>query len=55
MTRPAPPSARGLVPLWRSGDRCPGCGGQNWWVGRVMAQCGRCDTALVKAEREMAA
>jgi len=27
-------------------NHCPGCAGTQWLVGRVMAQCARCDTAL---------
>lgn len=27
-------------------NRCPSCHGQSWNVGRTMAQCAGCDTAL---------
>jgi hypothetical protein len=27
-------------------NRCPGCGGSQWLVGRVMAECAQCETAL---------
>lgn len=32
-------------PLYRTGEamRCTQCGGSNWVVGRITAQCGRCD------------
>ncbi len=25
---------------------CPGCSGTHWLIGRTMAQCARCETAL---------
>lgn len=33
---------------YRSGESnsCPGCGRQNWIVGRLMAECAFCGTAL---------
>lgn len=45
VTRPA---MRGHVVLYRPGEpnHCPGCGGQNWLVGRSSAECARCATAL---------
>lgn len=38
----------GFRPTYRVGEvcYCPGCGGSNWWVGRMSAQCAFCDTAL---------
>lgn len=27
-------------------NACPGCGRSHWFVGRVMAQCACCETAL---------
>ena len=27
-------------------NRCPGCGVSNFFVGRSLAECARCDTAL---------
>jgi len=27
-------------------NHCPGCAGTQWFVGRTMAQCARCETAL---------
>ncbi|HWK37209.1 hypothetical protein [Sphingomonas sp.] len=27
-------------------NHCPGCGKQQWLVGRVMAECAFCETAL---------
>lgn len=31
-----------------TGERnvCPGCGGTHWHVGRTMAECAKCETAL---------
>lgn len=53
--RPTPPSARGLVPLYRENEvnRCPGCGRTHWYVGRVSAECGFCGTALMLADAGM--
>ncbi len=41
-------SSRGFMPLYYTGESnyCPGCGGRHWHVGRISAQCARCDTAL---------
>ncbi|MDE2436074.1 MAG: hypothetical protein KGM49_07440 [Sphingomonadales bacterium] len=46
------PSARGYQVLYHSDavNHCPGCGGVNWHVGRITAECGRCGTALPLAE-----
>lgn len=34
--------------VFRAGERniCPGCGGTHWHVGRTMAECPKCETAL---------
>lgn len=39
---------RGFSLLYRPNEpnRCPACGGQHWHVGRMMAECAFCDTAL---------
>ncbi|WP_093016766.1 MULTISPECIES: hypothetical protein [unclassified Sphingobium] len=47
----SPPSAlgaRGFMPLYHVGgqNHCPGCGGQQWIVGRMMAECGYCGSAI---------
>jgi len=41
-------SERGYLVLYRStGDNvCPGCGGRQWEVGRIMAECALCGTAI---------
>lgn len=38
----------GYRPLFRTEDinRCPGCGGAQWYVGRVTAECAFCGAAL---------
>ncbi len=46
--RPTRAIAPGL--LWHSGCHCPGCGQQQWNVGRVTAECATCATALIIAE-----
>ena len=39
---------RGDVQLYRPAEsnHCPSCGGANWIVGRVTAECGFCSRAL---------
>ena len=36
------------MPLYRENtiNACPGCGQSQWFIGRVMAQCACCETAL---------
>ena len=49
---PVDPARRGYGLAYRS-DRpnfCPGCGRSHWYVGRVLAECGFCGTALPLAE-----
>jgi len=38
----------GYVPLYQSGtvNVCPCCGQRQWFIGRTMAECAFCDTAL---------
>lgn len=52
---PPPPMAPGPAGLpphymvhYHAGmvNHCPGCAGTHWFVGRTMAQCARCETAL---------
>lgn len=42
------PDRRGLIPLYYLGEanRCPGCMGRAWIVGRLSAECSGCGTAL---------
>ena len=35
-----------FVPTYRGNSPCPGCGKSHWWVGRTMAECGFCSTAI---------
>ena len=39
---------RGYALLYHPGEtnHCPACGQRHWIIGRMMAQCARCDTAL---------
>ncbi|MET0249076.1 MAG: hypothetical protein ABW164_05040 [Sphingobium sp.] len=38
----------GYLPLYRDDEpnRCPGCGGQQWIIGRMTAECGMCASAI---------
>jgi|GEM_PF-2348048 len=31
-------------------NHCPGCDGTSWHIGRISAQCARCETALPLAQ-----
>lgn len=44
----AQPFPRGYALLYHAGEtnHCPACGQRHWIIGRMMAQCARCDTAL---------
>lgn len=45
---PHDPTRRGYAVAYRDGEtnRCPGCGRQQWYIGRIMAECAFCLTAL---------
>lgn len=45
---PTPWRQHGYAISYHSGEtnHCPGCGRQNWIVGRLMAECAFCGTAL---------
>ena len=47
---------RGYVVVYRreASNACPGCGGSNWNIGRVTAECAFCDTAIPIAENRRA-
>lgn len=49
-------AARGYQILFHADEtnRCPGCGGSNWYVGRVTAECAVCGTAVAIAQSSMA-
>ena len=42
------PSRRGYHAVYRENEvnHCPGCGRTHWFVGRTLAECGFCSTAL---------
>ena len=46
------PERRGFQPLYYPGElnRCPGCGRSHWYVGRLLAECGFCGTAIALAD-----
>ena len=52
---PHDPRVRGYHAVYRENqiNHCPGCGRTHWYVGRVMAECGFCATALPLAEASM--
>jgi len=46
------PQQRGYQFLYHRGavNHCPACGRTHWYVGRVSAECGFCETAVPLAE-----
>lgn len=40
--------ARGYMPVYHANEtnRCPGCGRSHWLIGRLLAECAFCATAL---------
>lgn len=48
-------TARGYQVLFHpdESNRCPGCGKAQWLVGRSVAECASCGTALVIAEAQL--
>jgi len=42
------PNARGYHAVYRAGEvnHCPGCGRTHWMIGRAVAECAFCATAL---------
>jgi hypothetical protein len=48
MSLTTPPHQRGYNVVYRTGEvnHCPGCGRTHWYIGRVMAECAFCTTAL---------
>ena len=49
------PAVRGYHAVYREHEvnHCPGCGRTQWYVGRVLAECSFCETALPLAEATM--
>ena len=46
------PAKRGYHAVYRDNEvnHCPGCGRTHWYVGRTLAECGFCATALPLSE-----
>ena len=46
------PARRGYHAVYRENEvnHCPGCGRTHWYVGRILAECGFCATALPLSE-----
>ncbi len=46
------PAQRGYHAVYRPNqvNHCPGCGRTHWYVGRMLAECGFCSTALPLVE-----
>lgn len=46
------PAARGYQPVYHAGEvnRCPGCGRSHWLIGRLLAECAFCATAMPLTE-----
>ncbi len=52
---PHDPAVRGYFVVYRPQEvnHCPGCGRSHWIVGRLLAECGFCATALPLADTGM--
>ena len=48
------PAARGYSMVYRENavNRCPGCGRSHWLIGRMLAECSFCQTALPLSESQ---
>jgi hypothetical protein len=49
------PQMRGYHAVYRENavNHCPGCGRTHWLIGRMLAECGFCSTALPLSESYM--
>ena len=49
------PQLRGYHAVYRENavNHCPGCGRTHWLIGRMLAECGFCGTALPLSESYM--
>ena len=49
---PVDPAIRGYQPVYHAHEvnRCPGCGRTHWLIGRLLAECAFCATALPLAD-----
>jgi len=47
-TVPFNPAQRGYHAVYRENEinHCPGCGRTHWYLGRMLAECAFCETAL---------
>ena len=52
VTIPFDPATRGYHAVYRENEvnHCPGCGRTHWYVGRLLAECAFCSTALPLSE-----
>ena len=52
MAKGIDPARRGYHAVYRENEtnHCPGCGRTHWYVGRTLAECGFCATALPLSE-----
>ncbi len=52
---PHDPAIRGYHVVYRNHEvnHCPGCGRSHWIIGRLLAECGFCATALPLADTGM--
>lgn len=52
---PFNPALRGYHAVYHENalNRCPGCGRSHWLIGRMLAECGFCGTALPLSESGM--
>ncbi|HVF83007.1 MAG TPA: hypothetical protein VM913_02390 [Sphingomicrobium sp.] len=48
------PAVRGYHVVYRENavNRCPGCGRSHWLIGRLLAECSFCATALPLSESQ---
>lgn len=48
INHPHNPARRGFAPTYRPDaiNHCPGCGKVQWYVGRALAECAFCGTAI---------
>ena len=51
---PFDPNVRGYHAVYREGEanHCPGCGRSHWIIGRQLAECAFCSTALPLSESQ---
>lgn len=47
-----PSEFAGATPLYHINEvnRCPDCGESQWWVGRTVAECACCSSAIALAD-----